>query len=102
MTKIYRTTLFNIKFSCNLLRKDDVLGRGGNTWLSPKGCAMFSTQLHIPLNSHLGKYPSMLQHITSLAIVASICQIPGLEVGIDLLVISLFSFCHIIIQEYGY
>ncbi|XP_073996339.1 holocarboxylase synthetase-like protein isoform X6 [Rhodnius prolixus] len=54
-------------------------GRGGNTWLSPKGCAMFSTQLHIPLNSHLGKYPSMLQHITSLAIVASICQIPGLE-----------------------
>uniref|UniRef100_A0A069DXC6 Putative biotin--protein ligase n=1 Tax=Panstrongylus megistus TaxID=65343 RepID=A0A069DXC6_9HEMI len=54
-------------------------GRGGNTWLSPKGCAMFSMQLHLPLNSYLGKYPSMLQHITSLAIVSSICQISGLE-----------------------
>lgn len=55
-------------------------GRGGNTWLSPSGCAMFSLQLHIPMQSNLGKYLSLLQHAISLAIVLSICQSPGLEV----------------------
>ncbi|KAK9503234.1 hypothetical protein O3M35_011850 [Rhynocoris fuscipes] len=54
-------------------------GRGGNKWLSPEGCAMFSLQLHLPLDSYLGKYPSLLQHVISLAIVSSICQIHGLE-----------------------
>ncbi|XP_014242533.1 biotin--protein ligase isoform X2 [Cimex lectularius] len=54
-------------------------GRSGNTWLSPKGCAMFSIQLHIPLDSNLGKHLSLLQHISSLAIVSSICELPHLK-----------------------
>lgn len=57
-----------------------ILGRGGNIWLSPEGCAMFSLQLHIPLKSELGRLLPFLQHTVSLAIVNSICSHPGLEV----------------------
>uniref|UniRef100_A0A0A9YRX0 Biotin--protein ligase n=4 Tax=Lygus hesperus TaxID=30085 RepID=A0A0A9YRX0_LYGHE len=55
------------------------VGRSGNTWLSPKGSAMFTIQVHIPLKSYLGQHLSILQFIATLAIVASICELPNLE-----------------------
>lgn len=54
-------------------------GRGGNIWLSPEGCAMFSLQLHIPLKSELGRLLPFLQHIVSIAVVNSIYSQPELE-----------------------
>lgn len=54
-------------------------GRGGNIWLSPEGCAMFSLQLHIPLKSELGRLLPFLQHTVSVALVNSICSQSGLE-----------------------
>lgn len=56
------------------------IGRGGNAWISPDGCAMFSLQLHIPLMSPLGKRLSLLQHIIALSIVSAIRSQPGYEV----------------------
>ncbi|XP_024214118.1 uncharacterized protein [Halyomorpha halys] len=58
-------------------------GRGGNTWLSPKGCAMFSIQIHVALDSTVGRHLPLVQHLVSLAMVTSICQLPGLE-GLDI------------------
>ncbi|XP_039288767.1 biotin--protein ligase [Nilaparvata lugens] len=55
------------------------VGRGGNTWLSPEGCAMYSVQLHIPLDSILGQHLPLLQIIVTLATVSGICAKPGLE-----------------------
>ena len=56
-------------------------GRGGNTWLSPLGCAMFSLHVRIPVNSELGQRAAFLQHITSLAVVHAVTQKPGYEVS---------------------
>jgi biotin--protein ligase len=56
------------------------VGRGENVWLSPKGCAMFSLQLHIPLSSYLGQHIPLLQHIVGLAVVSAVCSIPGYQV----------------------
>ncbi|KAF4520098.1 hypothetical protein B566_EDAN010327 [Ephemera danica] len=58
-------------------------GRGGNEWLSPEGCGMFTLQLHLPLNSNLGRRVSLIQHITALAIVIAIREAKGYE-DIDL------------------
>ena len=45
-------------------------GRGGNVWLSPLGCAMFSAQLVIPVKSTvLGCRLPFLQHLAGLAVV---------------------------------
>ncbi|CAB0001613.1 unnamed protein product [Nesidiocoris tenuis] len=60
-------------------------GRTGNTWLSPAGCAMFALQAHVPLNTYLGQHLPIIQFIATLAIVASICESPGLgemDIGI--------------------
>ncbi|WAR09207.1 BPL1-like protein, partial [Mya arenaria] len=57
----------------------DDIGRGGNAWLSPIGCAMFSLHVRIPQNSNLGQAVSYLQHITSLAVVNSVCNMEGYE-----------------------
>ncbi|XP_058791298.1 biotin--protein ligase isoform X2 [Phymastichus coffea] len=54
-------------------------GRTNNTWLSPDGCAMFTLQLHIPTNSILGERISLIQHLTSVAIVSAVKSIPGYE-----------------------
>ncbi|XP_054272886.1 mucin-17 [Macrosteles quadrilineatus] len=56
------------------------VGRGGTTWLSPDGCAMFGLQLHIPLKSELGRLLPFLQHTVAVAIVSSISSQPGLDV----------------------
>lgn len=58
-------------------------GRGGNAWLSPVGCAMFSLLVSLPMDSHLGRHASFLQHITSLAVVQSVRSLPGYQ-DIDL------------------
>jgi len=57
-------------------------GRGGNAWLSPLGCAMFSLHVRIPVHSELGQRAAFLQHITSLAVVLAITEKPGYEVSI--------------------
>lgn len=56
------------------------IGRGGNSWLSPEGCAMFSLHVRIELENSLGRAVSYLQHITSLAVVESVRTLPGYEV----------------------
>ena len=75
---IHDNSLLGVKFvQCN---ENVITGRGGNIWLSPEGCAMFSLQLHIPLKSELGRLLPFLQHTVSVALVNSICSQPGLEV----------------------
>ncbi|XP_065924354.1 biotin--protein ligase isoform X2 [Magallana gigas] len=58
-------------------------GRGGNSWLSPEGCAMFSLHVRVELENSLGRAVSYLQHITSLAVVESVRTLPGYE-NVDL------------------
>ncbi|XP_063696404.1 biotin--protein ligase isoform X2 [Culicoides brevitarsis] len=55
-------------------------GRGKNTWLSPEGCLMFSLQLHISLDSHLGQHISLVQHLVSSAVVRGILSLPGYSI----------------------
>jgi len=54
-------------------------GRGGNKWLSPAGCAMFTLTTKVPLQSQLGGKPSLVQHIMSVAVVHAIRTIDGLQ-----------------------
>ncbi|XP_058116517.1 biotin--protein ligase [Anopheles ziemanni] len=54
-------------------------GRNNNQWLSPPGCAMFSLQLHIPMNSPLGQRLSMVQHLVAVSIVTALLSLPGYE-----------------------
>lgn len=58
-------------------------GRGGNAWLSPVGCALYTLHVPVLLESTLGGAVSFLQHITSLAVVNSVCGLPGYQ-DIDL------------------
>ena len=69
------------------------IGRGKNVWLSPDGCAMFTLQLYIPLNSVIGERLSLIQHITIVAIVNAVKSIPGYEV---ILIHFLYFFINII------
>ena len=73
------------KGMCSLIPRRGMLslvtGRGGNQWISPKGCMMFSFSLSIPSSSRLSRYSSILQHITSLSVVSAIRTIPGYEVS---------------------
>lgn len=65
------------------------IGRGGNKWLSPNGCAMFSVQLHIPFESQLGQRLALLQHVVALSVVSAICSLPG---GYEVLNIFIIFF----------
>ena len=47
-------------------------GRGGNKWLSPPGCSMFSIQIFLNTTSFLGTRPSLIQHLVALAQVHAI------------------------------
>lgn len=47
-------------------------GRGKNVWLSPEGAALFGFQLHIPIQSTIGRRLSLIQHLTALAIIQAI------------------------------
>ncbi|XP_017098653.2 biotin--protein ligase isoform X1 [Drosophila bipectinata] len=52
------------------------VGRSSNQWLSPLGCAMFSLQLHLAMDSPLGSRLPLLQHIIGAAIVNSLRSHP--------------------------
>ncbi|XP_067113908.1 biotin--protein ligase isoform X1 [Osmerus mordax] len=58
-------------------------GRGGNAWLSPPGCAMFTLHVQVALSSRLGQSIPFLQHLASLAVVEAVRTLPGYE-DIDL------------------
>ncbi|XP_033635393.1 biotin--protein ligase-like [Asterias rubens] len=54
-------------------------GRGGNKWLGPIGCAMFSLHVRIPSGSELADKLPFLQHIAAVAVVEAVCTIKGYE-----------------------
>ncbi|KAM4546012.1 biotin--protein ligase isoform 2-T2 [Odontesthes bonariensis] len=58
-------------------------GRGGNAWLSPRGCAMFTLRVQVELSSRLGQRIPFLQHLAALAVVEAVCTLPGYQ-DIDL------------------
>ncbi|XP_066555582.1 biotin--protein ligase [Amia ocellicauda] len=58
-------------------------GRGGNAWLSPLGCAMFTLHVRVPVCSPLGQRIPFLQHLAALAVVEAVRGLPGYE-DIDL------------------
>lgn len=51
------------------------VGRGGNQWLSPKGCAMFTFDFIIPLDSELGRQLTFVQHILAVAMVDAVISL---------------------------
>ncbi|XP_062392445.1 biotin--protein ligase [Sardina pilchardus] len=61
------------------LRQTKGRGRGGNAWLSPLGCAMFTLHVRIPISSSLGQRIPFLQHLAALAVVEAVCTLPGYE-----------------------
>uniref|UniRef100_A0A672MYN9 Holocarboxylase synthetase n=1 Tax=Sinocyclocheilus grahami TaxID=75366 RepID=A0A672MYN9_SINGR len=61
-------------------------GRGGNAWLSPLGCAMFTLHLQLPVDSRLGQRIPFLQHLAALAVVESVRTLPGYEVHTHVIV----------------
>ncbi|XP_034662884.1 biotin--protein ligase isoform X4 [Drosophila subobscura] len=52
------------------------VGRSNNQWLSPLGCAMFSLQLHIAMDSPLGSRLPLIQHLIGAAIVNTLRSHP--------------------------
>ncbi|KAE9550485.1 hypothetical protein FO519_006304 [Halicephalobus sp. NKZ332] len=50
-------------------------GRSGNQWLSPEGCAMFTFNFNIPLNSCLGQSASFIQHILAVSMADAVVSI---------------------------
>lgn len=50
-------------------------GRGGNEWLSPPGCLMFSLQLKLDLKSGLVQRVSLIQHLIALALVHAVSNL---------------------------
>lgn len=52
-------------------------GRSKNQWLSPKGCAMFSLQMHVPLDSPLGQRLPLIQHLVAVGVVKAIRSMAG-------------------------
>lgn len=58
-------------------------GRGGNAWLSPLGCAMFTLSVKVDLSSKLGQRIPFLQHLAALAVVEAVRTLPGYQ-DIDL------------------
>ncbi|XP_041720594.1 biotin--protein ligase isoform X2 [Coregonus clupeaformis] len=58
-------------------------GRGGNAWLSPLGCAMFSVHVQVAVRSRLGQRIPFLQHLAALAVVEAVRTLPGYQ-DIDL------------------
>uniref|UniRef100_UPI00398F5370 biotin--protein ligase isoform X2 n=1 Tax=Pristiophorus japonicus TaxID=55135 RepID=UPI00398F5370 len=65
------------------IRQTQGKGRGGNAWISPIGCAIFTIHVRIPIHSQLGQNISFLQHLVALATVESVVTLPGYE-DIDL------------------
>lgn len=57
------------------------VGRSTNSWIGPSGSAMFSLQMHVHLESPLGKALPLVQHMVMAAVVSSIRSLPGYEVN---------------------
>lgn len=70
-------------FTVIVKQQTEGVGRSGNRWLCPAGCAMFSLQLHVPMQSTLGRSLPLVQHLVMVAIVAAIKRKAGYE-DIDL------------------
>ncbi|XP_056298565.1 biotin--protein ligase isoform X1 [Pseudoliparis swirei] len=64
-------------------RQSQGRGRGGNAWLSPLGCAMFTLAVQVELSSKLGQRIPFLQHLAALAVVEAVRTLPGYQ-DIDL------------------
>ncbi|KAM3849674.1 biotin--protein ligase [Diretmus argenteus] len=60
-------------------RQSQGRGRGGNAWLSPLGCAMFTLSVQVALSSRLGQNIPFLQHLASLAVVEAVRSLPGYQ-----------------------
>ncbi|XP_063990919.1 biotin--protein ligase isoform X1 [Diachasmimorpha longicaudata] len=54
-------------------------GRNKNVWLSPIGCAMFTMQIHVPVNSYIGRHLSIIQHLVAAALVSAVKSRPGYQ-----------------------
>lgn len=54
-------------------------GRGGNVWISPEGCMMFSAAVRFPDWSKMHSRMPLLQHLVALAVVHGIRTLPGYE-----------------------
>ncbi|XP_036204163.1 biotin--protein ligase isoform X2 [Myotis myotis] len=61
------------------VRQTQGKGRGGNTWLSPAGCALSTLLVSVPLRSLLGQRIPFVQHLMSLAVVEAVRSIPGYQ-----------------------
>ena len=57
-------------------------GRGGNAWLSPLGCCMFSTQMLVQPGKVLAARPSIVQHLVALAVVQAVSRTTGVKLSI--------------------
>lgn len=55
------------------------VGRGGNAWLGPAGCAMFTVCLQLPLHSPLGQRSPFVQHLAALAMAKAVRTTQGYE-----------------------
>lgn len=55
------------------------MGRSSNSWLSPLGCAAFSLQMHIPLDTNLGQSLPLIQHLVMVAVISSIKNLQDLD-----------------------
>uniref|UniRef100_A0A914R4T6 BPL/LPL catalytic domain-containing protein n=1 Tax=Panagrolaimus davidi TaxID=227884 RepID=A0A914R4T6_9BILA len=51
------------------------IGRSGNQWLSPKGCALFSFNYNVNLSSILGSNATFIQLILAVSICDAICSL---------------------------
>lgn len=58
---------------------DAFIGRSGNQWLSPPGCAMFSFNFAIPPGTLLSDNVGFIQHILCVAMVDGVCSLHGLK-----------------------
>ena len=57
-------------------------GRGGNIWMSPLGCCMFSTQVHVKPDDVLFSRPGIAMHMGALAMVQAAHQTTGIKLSI--------------------
>lgn len=69
--------------SCSESVTINVLGRGGNEFVSPVGAAMFTFSTLLSRSSQLGKNPSFAQHVFAVALVDAVSELSEVEVTFD-------------------
>lgn len=69
----------NVGVVCIATRMTGGKGRGGNRWLAPIGCAMYSLHVRIPVRTHLADKLPFLQHIAAAAVVEAVRSLKGYE-----------------------